>query len=245
MDAYTAFAQVYDLFMDNVPYKEWSLYICRVLREYGITDGPVLDLGCGTGKLTRYMALEGYDMTGVDSSVDMLAAARAESAKDGIFYLHQEMQQLELDGCVRAVYSACDCLNYLLQDGELEETFLRVYRYLENGGIFLFDMNTDYKYRVMLGDGTFAESRKEGAFIWENFYDEKTAVNEYDLTLFVPEENGLFRRYTETHFQRNYSLEDVQKMAGKAGFACRGIYDDYTKEAVCEKSERATFVFQK
>ena len=245
MDAYTSFARVYDLFMDNVPYGLWCSYICDVLNEYGITDGPVLDLGCGTGELTRLMAKRGYDMTGLDSSVDMLMMAREKTQDSDILYLLQQMQDLELDGCVCAVYSACDCLNYILEENELAETFRRVHQYLENGGIFLFDMNTDYKYRMLLGNRTFAESRTEGSFIWENYYDEQTAVNEYDLTLFIPEENGLYRRYTETHFQKNYSMEQIQKMFTDAGFTSQGIYDDYTKEAFGAESGRATFILRK
>lgn len=245
MDAYTGFAQVYDLFMDNVPYSQWCSYICGVLKENGITEGPVLDLGCGTGELTRLMAQKGYDMIGVDASVDMLGMALEKSKGLEILYLMQQMQELELDGCVCATYSACDCLNYILEEEELLETFHRIYTVLESGGIFVFDMNTDYKYREMLGEATFAESRNEGSFIWENYYDEQTFINEYDLTLFIPEGNELYRRYTETHFQKNYSLEQVKKFLETAGFAICGIYDDYTKEAVRPDSERATFIVRK
>jgi SAM-dependent methyltransferase len=244
MDAYTGFAQVYDLFMDNVPYEAWCAYICAVLREHQIMDGPVLDLGCGTGELTRLMAAAGYDMVGVDASMEMLQ--RAVSAENGdILYLLQPMQELELDGSVRAVYSSCDCLNYLLEADELFETFCRVYSHLEAGGIFLFDMNTDYKYRALLGEQTFAESRDEGSFIWENDYDEAERINEYDLTLFIPEGDGLYRRFTETHYQRNYDTAQVEALLEEAGFTVLGIYDDYTKEPLRADSGRATFVVRK
>ena len=95
MDAYTSFAQVYDLFMDNVPYEQWSAFLCRILKKYGIEDGPVLDLGCGTGKLTRLMAKAGYDMTGVDSSAEMLQIALSQTGEEEILYLLQEMQRSE------------------------------------------------------------------------------------------------------------------------------------------------------
>lgn len=245
MDAYTGFARVYDLFMDNVPYQQWCSYICKVFREYGITDGPVLDLGCGTGELTRLMTEKGYDMTGVDSSPEMLGMALEKTKDSEILYLMQQMQELELDGCVCAAYSSCDCLNYILEEEELSQAFQKVYQYLEKGGVFVFDMNTEYKYRKMLGEGTFAESREEGSFIWENYYDEQTGINEYDLTLFIPEGNGLYSRYTETHFQKNYSVERVREILADAGFTCLGVYDDYSKAEVYDYSKRAVFVVQK
>ena len=209
MDAYTSFAQVYDLFMDNVPYDEWCAYICETLKKHGIADGPVLDLGCGTGELTRRLAACGYDMTGVDVSVDMLQKAMEKQTDPPILYLLQEMQTLELDGCVRAVCCTCDCVNYVLEPQELSDAFRRVAACLESGGVFIFDMNTAYKYEQLLGDHTFAESRQEGSFIWENYYDEETRINEYDLTLFIPEAGELYRRYAETHYQRNYKVEQI------------------------------------
>ncbi len=245
MDAYTGFAQVYDLFMDNVPYRKWCEYICETLKKNKIMDGPVLDLGCGTGELTRLMAAKGYDMTGVDASVDMLGAALDKQGETPILYLLQEMQNLELDGCVCAVYSACDCINYLLEPEDLLRTFRRVSEVLEPGGIFLFDINTDYKYRELLGENTIAESREEGSFIWENYYDDQTKINEYDLTLFIPEDDGLYRRYTETHYQRNYGVEEIRNFLAQAGLTCLGIYDDYTDKPVRTDSERATFIARK
>lgn len=243
MDAYTAFAQVYDLFMDNVPYEEWASYITEILRKHQITEGPLVDLGCGTGEMTRLLAAAGYDLTGVDNSPEMLQEALGRGGEE-ILYLLQPMEELELDGCVRAVCSVCDCINYLLEEEALQETFQRVYDCLEPGGIFLFDVNTDYKYRNLLGDRTFAESRDEGAFIWENYYDEESGINEYDLTLFIPEA-GAFQRYTETHLQRNYSLSELQQLLEKCGFIRIEIYDNYTRKPVGSQCERATFIAEK
>lgn len=244
MDAYTAFARVYDLFMDNVPYEQWAEYIEKVLRKHHITEGPVLDLGCGTGELTRLLAGKGYDLIGVDNAPEMLEEAYGGGGED-ILYLLQPMQELELDGCVRAVYSACDCINYLLEEEEVKETFQRVFSCLESGGIFLFDVNTDYKYRELLGNHTFAESRDEGAFIWENYYDEESRINEYDLTLFIPEEGSLFRRYTEIHLQRSYSLQKLKRRLEETGFCHVEIYDDYTENEPGAECERAIFIAEK
>ena len=245
MDAYTSFASVYDLFMDNVPYEEWCAFLCKILAQHGITDGPVLDLGCGTGKMTRLMAEQGYDMTGIDNAAEMLQIAAMEPGEVPILYLLQDMQDLELDGCVRAVYSVCDCVNYVLDEEELQQAFSRVHEYLEEDGVFIFDVNTSYKYTKLLAENTFAESRDEGSFIWDNYYDEEERINEYDLTLFIPEGDELYRRYTETHYQRNYETATLLKLLKNAGFTDICVYDDYTDAPLCETSERAVFVAKK
>ena len=245
MDAYTSFASVYDLFMDNVPYEEWCAFLCKILAQHGITDGPVLDLGCGTGKMTRLMSEQGYDMTGIDNAAEMLQIAAMEPGEVPILYLLPDMQDLELDGCVRAVYSVCDCVNYVLDEEELQQAFSRVHEYLEEDGVFIFDVNTSYKYTKLLAENTFAESRDEGSFIWDNYYDEEERINEYDLTLFIPEGDELYRRYTETHYQRNYETETLLKLLKNAGFTDICVYDDYTDAPLCETSERAVFVAKK
>ena len=172
MDSYTSFAQVYDLFMDNVDYLAWCEYIKSLLKEYGINDGLVLDLGCGTGTVTELLADAGYDMIGVDNSCDMLEIAEEKKEKSGhdILYLMQDMREFELYGTVRAVVSVCDSVNYILEEEDLLEVFSLVNNYLDPGGMFIFDMNTRYKYEQM-GDCTIAENREESSFIWDNFYD--------------------------------------------------------------------------
>ena len=241
MDAYTSFAQVYDLFMDNVPYEAWGEYLNQLFKEYGIADGLLLDLGCGTGKLTRILADRGYDMIGVDYSYEMLDIAKSES-EESILYLLQDMREFELYGTVRGIYSACDCVNYILDEDELRSVFELANNYLDPGGIFVFDMNTPYKYRELLADNTIAENREEGSFIWENYYDEDEQINEYDLTLYIKEEDGRFQRFEETHYQRCYELETIRRLLEEAGLEFVAMYDAYTKDSVSEESEKVLFV---
>ena len=221
MEAYTSFAQVYDTFMDNVPYEDWSDRIRTILRQYGITGGLALDLGCGTGKMTELLAEAGFDMIGVDNSEDMLELAMEKRLVSGhdILYLLQDMQEFELYGTVGAIVSVCDSINYITDEEELLEVFRLANNYLDPHGIFLFDFNTEYKYREILGDNTFAEEREECSFIWENYYDPEEEINEYELTLFVREEEDpeLYRRYQETHFQKAYTLERIKRLLERAG----------------------------
>lgn len=248
MEAYTSFAMVYDMFMDNIPYKEWCRYITGLLRDQGIEDGLVLDLGCGTGTLTELLAGEGYDMIGVDSSEEMLeiAAEKQRSSGREILYLLQDMREFELYGTVRAVISICDSINYLLEYQDLVDTFRLVNNYLDPGGIFLFDLNTRYKYEVLLADRTIAENREEGSFIWDNYFDKDSRVNEYDLALFIPENpeesrkesGGRYRKYQETHFQKAFDLEEIFQALGEANLELIGCYDAFTREAPREDSQR-------
>lgn len=240
MEAYTSFAAVYDVFMDDVPYEEWCEYVCGILQEYGIRDGLVLDLGCGTGTMTRLLAEQGYDMIGVDCSEDMLELAQEKEAGKSlnILYLLQDMREFELYGTVRAVVCICDSINYILEEEELLQVFRLVNNYLDPGGLFLFDLNTVYKYREVIGDATIAENREDCSFIWENTYYEEERVNEYDLTIFRAESKGLYRKYQETHFQKAYDLAVVRSLLERAGMNYITAYDAFTREPPRKESER-------
>lgn len=261
MEAYTSFASVYDTFMDNVPYGEWGGYIYTLLCRYGVKSGIILDLGCGTGTMTEILAGYGYDMIGVDNSEDMLELAMEKRIASGhdILYLLQDMREFELYGTVRAVVSVCDSVNYITEPEELAGVFRLVNNYLDPGGIFIFDFNTEYKYREVMGDCTIAEDRGPCSFIWDNCYYEEERINEYDLTLFIregtvpgqnegaeeddTEENGaLYRKYTETHFQRGYTLEEIRELLSSAGLIFQAAYDMDTREAAGEKSERVCVI---
>ena len=173
MEAYSDFARVYDIFMDNVEYEKWAEYLIGSLKEYGIEDGIVLELGCGTGVMTELLAESGYDMIGVDNSEEMLGEAMEKRAESGheILYLEQDMREFELYGTVGAIVSVCDSMNYLSTPEDLTQVLRLANNYLDPGGIFVFDMNTEYKYAQILGDNVFAENRERGSFIWENEYD--------------------------------------------------------------------------
>lgn len=240
MEAYTGFAEVYDLFMDDVPYEEWFRYLKGLLEEYGVRDGLVLDLGCGTGNMTELLAGNGYDMIGIDLSEEMLeiATKKKEASALDILYLQQDMREFELYGTVKAVISVCDSMNYILEWEDLCQVFSLVNNYLDPGGIFIFDLNTEYKYAQM-GEETIAENREDGSFIWDNFYDSQEKINEYDLTLFVKEgEEGLYRKYEETHYQRAYSLEEIRRAIEKAGMEYVTAYDAFSREEPNPFSER-------
>lgn len=257
MSTYQDFAGVYDELMDNVPYEEWGERLDALIQKYGVSvperdsedilaseKNLVVDLGCGTGTLTELMYQKGYDMIGVDISESMLniAMAKKEISGSEILYLLQDMRELELYSTVGTVYSVCDSLNYILEEEELSAVFSLVNNYLFPGGIFIFDFNTAYKYREIIGDTTIAENREDCSFIWENFYDPEEEINEYDLTVFVREEDERFRKFTETHFQRGYTVEQMTELVERAGMTVVEMMDADTGEVVTDTSERVYVV---
>lgn len=218
------------------------------IRNLRQERNTILDLGCGTGTLTELLARKGYDMIGVDNAQEMLQIAIQKREKSGldILYLLQDMREFELYGTVGAVVSVCDCLNYLLEEEDILQTFCLVRNYLYPGGIFIFDFNTVYKYADVIGDTTIAENREDCSFIWENYYHEAEEINEYDLTIFARDEGEeRFHRFQETHYQRGYRLEQMCRLVREAGLSVLETLDADTHGAVTQESERVYVVAKK
>ena len=243
MDSYSELASCYDLFMDETPYDRWMQYILEKFDKYNVPKELVLDLGCGTGTLTQMLADEGYDMIGVDSSAEMLEMAQEKRVESGldILYLMQDMREFELYGTVRAVVSVCDSVNYLLSNEDVIQTFKLVNNYLDPKGIFIFDFNTIYKYAEVIGDTTIAENRDDYSFIWENYYDEESHINEYEVTIFAREEE-YYTKTVETHLQRGYTIEEMVSFIEKAGMELLEIQDADTGLEATQTSERIHIV---
>jgi len=245
MQQYSSFAAVYDLFMDNVPYDEWAEYVKEVLKQYHIDKGIILELGCGTGAMTRRLAAMGYDMIGIDYSEEMLAIARERDCDSGILYLCQDMREFELYGTVAAVFSVCGTMNYITSEEELLDVFRLVNNYLDPQGIFIFDLDTPYEYSCVLSDNTIAENRDEGSFIWENTFYEDEMINEINLSLFIKDdehectgEYSLYRKYEETHYRKAYPIDTVKRLIEEAGMEWIGAYDAFTKKEPTDTSEK-------
>ena len=159
MEAYTGFAEVYDLFMDNIPYEEWGTYVKGLLKEYGVDEGLVLELGCGTGTMTEILASAGYDMIGIDQSEEMLEEALEKKQESGheILYLCQDMREFELYGTVRAIICICDSMNYILEEEEILGILTSAaHNYLDYGGLFIFDLTSSP------APGSFPENKLSG-----------------------------------------------------------------------------------
>ena len=242
-ERYENFARVYDELMDNVPYEEWADFILAILKKNKITDGLVLELGCGTGKLMSLLGNAGFDMIGVDNSVDMLQIAREKTSPE-FLYLLQDMREFELYGTVKAVVSVCDSVNYITEKEDLTEVFRLVNNYLDPKGLFIFDFNTDYKYRDMIGETVIAEDREDVSFIWFNEYDEESQLNDIDLKVFVQEDGDRYRKFQEEHIQRGYSLQEIKQMLEESGLVFLQAFDEYSNQEPRTDSGRIVVVAQ-
>ncbi|MCR5655278.1 MAG: methyltransferase domain-containing protein [Lachnospiraceae bacterium] len=241
-EAYSFFSQIYDDFMEEVPYETWAAYLSGALSDYGIKDGLVCELGCGTGVFTRLLAARGYDMIGVDASEAMLEEARYEQAEvnDGILYLQQDMRSFELYGTVRAVVSVFDSINYITEPEDLVQVFKLVNNYLDPGGIFVFDFNTVERYRLTAKDGVIAENREDYTFIWDGAFDEATQLNEIELTLFFKTQDGTYEKVSEFHSQRGYTLPEMKKLIDASGLTYVKAVDAETHEVIEDPDKEGT-----
>ncbi len=244
MASYEQFAQIYDRALNELPYEQWLLYIERIFVAYKTSPKLILDLGCGTGSMTNLMATKGYEMLGVDLSEDMLAIARdkAKEQNADVIYLNQDMTELDLYGTIDAVISCGDALNYVLDEKDLLAAFKNVNMFLNPGGLFVFDMNTVYKFKEVLGNNTYAENLDASAYIWENYFYEEESINEYEVNIFIQNDDGTFDKTTEIHHERGYTIDQIKELLAAAGMTLEAIYHDGTFEPVKPTTERMYFV---
>lgn len=245
-EIYGDFAWVYDTFMDNIPYDEWFAYLHGLLQKYGITEGIVVDIGCGTGILTQKMQQAGYDMIGIDLSEEMLEIAR-ERVPAEVLLLNQDMREMDLYGSAAAMYCICDGMNYMCSAEDFKKVLERVYLFLDNGGIFIFDLKTAYFYEKILGNRTIVDNRENATLIWENEYDTETQINEYLVTIYreAEEDSDIFYRDEELHRQRAYSIDALEKLFKEQLFSNVKFYHAFTEDIPKEDSERIYIIAQK
>ncbi|MGN0448299.1 MAG: class I SAM-dependent DNA methyltransferase [Acutalibacteraceae bacterium] len=247
MAGYGDFSYYYDILTENVDYKQRCDYICNLLAENGVGKGILLDLACGTGTLSVLFAEKGYDVVGIDASEDMLTKAQEkkyECAPDTIF-LCQKMEELDLFGTINCAVCTLDSLNHITDEKNLEEVFKRVSLFMEDGGIFIFDVNTPYKHKEVLGNSTFVYDLDEVYCVWQNTTDENL-ITQVSLDIFEYDaQSDSYSRYGEDFCERGWELDKFSQLAKENKFELLHIFDDNTKNPLSEKSERAVFVLKK
>lgn len=245
MSQYTGLAACYDRLIDQTIYDRFCGRICALLRKYGIQDGLVLELCCGTGTLARRLCGAGYELICCDASPEMLSVARDKCADLLVppVWICQEAAQLDLYGTVRAAVCCLDSVNYFTDLRELKEAFRRVSLFLEPGGVFLFDVKSREMFRQL--GGTCSIQEEDELFCsWQYGFDSKTGYAQHQVDLFRREEAG-WSRFTEWHEQRAYSRETLTAALEQAGMTLRGVYADYTGKKATTETGRLLFVAQK
>ena len=246
-DGYFAIAGVYDKLNKEIDYSKWADFFEKCFERYSEAKPEiVLDLACGTGRMTREMAKRGYDMIGVDGSVDMLSKAYSAGG-EGILYLCQDMRELELYGTVGATVCCLDSLNYLIEDGELDTVFSLVHNYSDPDALFIFDVNSRYKFENVYADNSYIleDETEDGREIfcgWQNFYDSESRVCSFYLSLFEEQRNGSFSRADEEQFERCYDVDEIKQSLKNNGFELIDIFSDVDFGEVEDTSERLYFV---
>lgn len=247
MSGYADFAAFYDRLTDDVGYPQRAEYVAGLLAANGVKQGMVLDLACGTGSLTLELARHGYEMIGVDASPDMLCAAQEKCARAGeeVLFLCQPMEELDLYGTVNAVVCTLDSLNHVTNPDTLREVFRRAALFLEPGGVFVFDVNTLYKHREVLGNNTFVYDLDGLYCVWQNALAERDNVVEISLDFFKEQADGTYLRYGEQFAERAYSHSELLSFVQAAGMALCGCYEELTLAPPREETQRVVYVVKK
>lgn len=249
MNSYTNFAGYYDRLMtEDINYEQIADFIENIFTEYDIEPQLVADLACGTGNITIPMAKRGYEMIGVDKSVEMLEVARdkASGENQDILFLNQSITKLDLFGTCDAFLCMIDGVNYIINPKSLENMFKKISTcFINPNGVFIFDISSFYKLSKTISNNTFIHDGDDIFYSWENKYYNKKHLSEMYLNFFVKEGNKGYKRFCERHLQRAYTEDEIKKALKKAGFSDIKTYDGFNLKKPTAKSERITFACRK
>ena len=246
--SYFEFAKFYDNLTENVDYKKRAEYFDTIIKKYKKTNkNLLLDLACGTGSLTEQMALLGYDCMGIDGSYEMLNEAFEKKMNSGldIQYICQDMRELDLYGTVDITVCALDSLNHLDSFSDVKTVFQQVFDVTEPGGVFLFDMNTPYKHREVLGNQIYLYDTDDVYCVWENQYEEPDNQVTIQLHFFARQKDDTYVRSEECMTERAYPPEQVTAALQQIGWEVLGCYHADTEEPLREDSQRMVFAVRK
>ena len=244
---YDLLADFYDRINSEIDYDSWADFIEKIFdKEMEARPDLVLDLGCGTGKMTLALAKKGYDMTGIDYSVNMLGRAREVAAEAGlsdrILWLCQDIRSFELYGTMGAIVSCLDTMNHITKERDLYKTFSLVHNYLDPNGLFIFDVNGKHKFETVYADQTYVFEEENDFCVWENEYNEKSKLCRFFITLFSKECDGRYARADEEQSERMYPLSDLRRVLLETGFEFVGAYKDFEFHPADDSDDRLYIV---
>lgn len=243
---YNNFAYVYDKLTHDIDYTKWADYVESLFRKYKINPKMILELGCGTGSFGVEMARRGYEMICLDLSSEMLDCASEKAKKENldILFLNQDMCNFELYGTVDVIVCLLDSFNYLVNPLQVKKLFKLAQNYLNPEGLFIFDINTQFKFENTIADNLFYEIDDDITYIWENNYNPRTKKARFDLTFFV-RKDSLYERFDETHFEKAYSNEEIINFISQSDLQFVDVFDELKLKKPSVKSQRNFYVCKK
>ena len=244
--SYNEFAGVYDILMKDAEYKKRTSYLSKLFKKHGKMPKLLLDLACGTGGFSIAFAKKGIEVIGVDMSEEMLSVAREKTAQEDIdvLYLCQKAEELDLYGTVDGAICCLDSLNHITDLRKLNSAIKKVSLFLEKDSLFIFDLNTEYKHKNILGDNTFVIEDEEVYCVWQNEFNEKNLTTEITLDFFI--ENGEnYIRSSEQFYERAYTKEQIEKILSNCGLSLEAVYDDLSMSEPNDESQRVIYVTKK
>lgn len=240
---YSSLAPFYDMLNGDLDYRAWADFLEENFRRYYPDKvESVLDLACGTGRMTEELCRRGYDMIGVDRSTDMLSVARQNAEEKGmtekILYLCQDMCDFELYGTVEAVVCCLDSVNHVLDRRDLSRCFHWVHNYLVPDGLFIFDINTPYKFENIYADNAYVLEDEGVLCAWQNHYRKSSRLCDFYISLFTENEDGSYEREDTRQTERVYTLRSLEKLLAENGLALLSVVSDFTFAPANETTER-------
>lgn len=246
MRAYSDFAEFYDNLTQNVEYDKKADYLLKLFERHNHNAGLTLDLACGTGTLTLELKKRGIDIYGVDASYEMLSIAQQKAFENEqeILFLCQKMQNIDLYGTIDTCICSLDSINHLTSIKDVQRAFDRISLFMNPNGLFVFDANTVYKHKHILGDNCYIYDTDSVFCAWQNNYNEINHKVIITLDFFEPD-GKMYRRSSEQFSERAYTREEMAAMLVNAGFTLEAVYDDMSFNLPNQNSEREIYVARK
>ena len=238
-------AKVYDeLIYEDVNYENIAEYALSKCDKYNINKEMYLDLACGTGNVGVHVGKSFKENYFVDLSQDMLIEADKKLREHRVRgkIVCQDMCELGLNRKFDLITCGLDSTNYIIEEKKLKSYFKGVSQHLRENGIFIFDVNTEYKIKEVLGNNSFNYNEDDVVYIWENVLQDDVVTME--LTFFV-KKGQVYERFDETHIERAYSESYLESCIKEAGMKVEKKLNCYEDKLIDDKTERITFVIRK
>jgi ubiquinone/menaquinone biosynthesis C-methylase UbiE len=247
-NGYYYLARVYDRLTSDIDYDKVAKYTLENCRRYlGRLPYRLLDLACGTGSHAIAIAKKGIEVTGIDISDSMLTEAidKSTRAKTNILFSKQDMSSFEIHGRVDVITCCFDSVNHILDPSCFGKMLKNVDRYLVPGGLFIFDVNSEYKFKKIYGNNVYTESFDDLTFIWQNHFDKNSGIVEFEMTFFTRQTDGRYVKHMESNYERLYTLDEIDSYIKCTSLEQIAMFDGFSFKALNRRSQRISYILKK